>query len=267
MKIVEEKRFGAVRAIKLGFGPLGPPLMCVHLFYLDGLVIDSGQRHMQKAVLELLSGSTVAKILLTHHHEDHSGNAAAISKSHNAPVFGHPVTAEKMKRRFPIKPYQRYVWGHSESAEVSPLPKIIESDGYTLVPVHCPGHSRDHIAYLEPNHGWLFSGDLFLGERIKFFRSDEVFQDQIVSIKNILAHDFEALFCAHNPCAYGGKSRLRNKLQFLEELYGDVQQMKAAGHSAKAAIRRLDHKNDRIVKWFTMGNVSFANMVRSAYEG
>ena len=266
MNIVEEKQFGAVRAIKLGFGPVGPPLMCVHLFVLDGVVIDSGQRHMQRDVLDLLSDSAVSKILLTHHHEDHSGNAAAISKNHNAPVYGHRVAAEKMERRFPIKPYQRYVWGHSESVQVNALPKTIESDNHSLVPLHCPGHSRDHVAYLEPNHGWLFSGDLFLGERIKFFRTDEVLHDQIGSIKNILTHDFDALFCAHNPCAGGGKAKLRKKLQFLEDLHGQVQQMKTAGHSLATIIRKLDRKRDRMVKWFTMGNVSFANMIRSAYQ-
>jgi len=36
------------------------------------------------------------------------------------------------------------------------------------------------------------------------------------------------------------------------------------GSSEKAIIKNLDTKNDRWVKWIAMGNVSFANMVRSA---
>ena len=262
MNIVEEKRFGDVIAFKLGFGPVGPPLMCVHLFLMADIVVDSGQRHMQRAVLELLSSHSISKILMTHHHEDHSGNAAAIAKAHRAPVFGHQITAEKMERRFPIKPYQRYVWGLSDATRVEPLPEIIESDHHSLKPIHCPGHSRDHMAYLEPDRGWLFSGDLYLGDRIKFFRSDEIFYDQIVSIKKVLTHDFDALFCAHNPCARGGKSKLHTKLQFLEDLYGQVRQMKGAGLSLAAVVR----KRDSLVKFITVGNVSFANMVRSAYN-
>lgn len=35
------------------------------------------------------------------------------------------------------------------------------------------------LCYLESQHGWLFSGDLYLGERIKFFRSDEKIDQQI----------------------------------------------------------------------------------------
>lgn len=265
MNIVEEKQFGDVTAFKLGFGPIGPPLMCVHFFLLDGMVVDSGQRHMQQPVLELLSGRTVSRVLLTHHHEDHSGNAAAIAKKYRAPILGHPVAAEKMGTGFPIKPYQRYVWGRSDSADVDPCPEIVESEHTSLLPIHSPGHSRDHMAFLEPDQGWLFSGDLYLGERIKFFRSDEVFEDQMASIRKVLTYDFDALFCAHHPFATGGKTRLRRKLQFLEELYGRIHQMKAAGLPVTAVIRKLDRKRDRHIKLITMGNVSFANMIRSAY--
>jgi glyoxylase-like metal-dependent hydrolase (beta-lactamase superfamily II) len=266
MNVVEAMPSGDVLAFKLGFGPIGPPLMCVHFFLVDDIVIDTGQHHMQRAVLGLLDGHPVSSILLTHHHEDHSGNAAAIAEAHRATVFGHEITAEKMRRRFPIKPYQRYVWGLSAPTDVAPLPPEIESAHCTLLPIHCPGHSRDHVAYLEPDRGWLFSGDLYLGERIKFFRTDEIFGDQITSLKTVLTHDFDALFCAHNPSPAGGKTKLRQKLQFLEDFHGRVQQLKTAGHSVPAVIREFDHKRDRLVKWITLGNASFANMVRSAYN-
>jgi glyoxylase-like metal-dependent hydrolase (beta-lactamase superfamily II) len=266
MNIVETRQFEDVSMFKLGFGPFGPPLMCVHFFLIDDIVIDSGQRRMQKAVLKLLCDRPVSKILMTHHHEDHSGNAAAIAKAHSAVIYGHDITSEKMKRRFPIKPYQRFVWGLSDPAPVSPLPGVIQSDRHEFLPIPCPGHSRDHIAYLEPNLGWLFSGDLYLGERIKFFRSDEIFGDQITSLKAVLSHDFDALFCAHNPSTTSGKTKLRRKLQFLEDFYGRVQQMKNAGLPVAAVIRQLDGKHDRLVKWITIGNASFANMVRSAYN-
>ena len=82
--------------------------MCVYLFLLEDIVIDSGQRHMQRAVLELLSGQTISKILMTHHHEDHSGNAAAISKAHRAPVFGHEITIFGMFTKITTKTRQLY---------------------------------------------------------------------------------------------------------------------------------------------------------------
>ncbi len=65
MNIVEIEKFGAVEAINLGYGPVGPPFMSVYLYILDGLVIDTGQRHMQKTVIDLLGEKKLQQILLS----------------------------------------------------------------------------------------------------------------------------------------------------------------------------------------------------------
>jgi len=266
MNIKEKYNFDDVVAYRFGFGPLGPPLMSVFLFYLDGLVIDTAQSNMEKYVIGALKGKKIEKVLLTHYHEDHSGNASAISKHFNVRIYGHSITADKMEKTFKIHPYQSYTWGKSGRASVSPLPAVIETGKYKIKPVHTPGHSKDHTVYLEENHGWLFSGDLYLGERIKYFRSDEKFKDQIDSIKTILAYDFDALFCAHNPVPEKGKAKLAKKLSFLEELYGEVQRLCLKGYSEKAIVKALGNEKDKLVKFVTLGNVSFAQMVRSAME-
>jgi hypothetical protein len=53
-------------------------------------------------------------------------------------------------------------------------------------------------------------------------------------------------------------------LRFLEDLYGNIGELLGKGHSEKAVIKALDPGNDRRIKLITMGNVTFANMVRSA---
>ena len=266
MKIVSSKHFGPVEAIRLGFGPVGPPLMTVIVYRLGDTIVDAGQRHMVKPLLALLEKKPPRRILLTHHHEDHSGNAAIISNRFRAEVLGHRLTAAKLRARFPIRLYQHYLWGKSEPVTVSPLPPVVETGGFRFRPIHTPGHSKDHTAYLEENNGWLFSGDVYLGDRIKFFRADEHFAPQIDSIKALLSLDFDALFCAHNPAPTGGRDRLVCKLAFLEELYGRIGDLRARGFSSRAIIHRLDPGLDRTVRFITMGNVSFANMVRSALE-
>jgi glyoxylase-like metal-dependent hydrolase (beta-lactamase superfamily II) len=146
-----------------------------------------------------------------------------------------------------------------------PLTGVIETERFSLLPIKTPGHSKDHIVFLEKQHGWLFAGDLYLGERIKYFRSDERLGDQIASLKKVLQFEFDALFCAHNPCLTNGKSKIKNKLQFLEDFNGQVKTLAAKGFSEKAVIKALDPGTDRFIKWITMGNVSYANMVRSAF--
>ena len=266
MNKVEIEQFGEIEAIKLGYGPISPPFMSVYLYILDGLVLDTGQRHMQKTVIELLDEKKLQQILLTHHHEDHSANASAICGHHHIEAFGHPLTVEKMAAGFRILPYQRFIWGRSETIGLSPLGPVVESNRYKLVPVHTPGHSKDHTVFWEETNGWLFAGDLYLGQRIKFFRSDENIFDQIESLKKVLKLDFDALFCAHNPCPQKGKSKLKQKLQFLEDIVGQVQKLKDMGINHKAIFKRMDSGQDKWVKLMTMGNVSFVNMLRSAYQ-
>ena len=263
MNVVNKTAFGPVEAIRLGFGPIGPPLMSVFLYIVEGLLIDTGQRNMQKVVVELLEKRKPQQILLTHHHEDHAGNAFVLSNIHKISVTAHPITVENVRCGYRILPYQRYVWGKADPVNATPFIETIETDSFKFKPIHTPGHSKDHTVYLEETSGWLFSGDLYLGDYIKYFRSDERLADQITSLKKVLQFDFEILFCAHNPRLENGKLRLKNKLQFLEDLYGNIHRLIQKGLSEKAIIKRLDPKKDRWVKWITMGNVSFANMVRS----
>ncbi|MGD9239477.1 MAG: hypothetical protein PVG69_05605 [Desulfobacterales bacterium] len=61
-----------------------------------------------------------------------------------------------------------------------------------------------------------------------------------------------------------GKSKLKNKLQFMEDLYGRIRSFLQEGFSENAIIRKLDARNDRFAKWLALGNISFANMIRSA---
>jgi glyoxylase-like metal-dependent hydrolase (beta-lactamase superfamily II) len=263
MKILRKKNFGPVTAYQLGYSPIGPPLMSVHMYVVDTVVIDTAQRHMRAEVIGMLKGHAIERVLLTHYHEDHSGNAAEIRRLFSAEVIGHSLTAEKMNGSLNILPYQHLVWGKADQVQVTHFPDCIDTGCYRFIPVHTPGHSKDHTVYLETRNGWLFSGDLYLGDRIKYFRSDEKFTDQMDSLKTVLTLDFNALFCGHHPIPKGGKTRLAAKLAFLEDFYGRVTDLNRKGLSESEIIARLDLKQDLLVKWVTLGNACFANMVRS----
>lgn len=263
MHVKRRKSFGEIESLELGFGPIIPPFMNVHIFLADGVLFDTGQSNMRRYILKALRDKKIDMILLTHHHEDHSGNAAAIMKKHKASVFGHPLTVEKMRQRSNIMPYQRFVWGKSTPLKVLPFPSIIESENLELIPIHTPGHSPDHTVYLERNKGWLFSGDLYLGDHIKYFRSDENIADQIKSIRKVLKSDFEVLLCAHRPQMKKGKTRLKAKLGFLEDFFDSVAKRWERGLSAEEIFRELQLKEEILIRLICFGNVSQMNMVRS----
>lgn len=266
MKIFTIRHYGEVRCCTLGWSPVGRPLMTVNCYIAGDVLIDTGQPHMRDAVLSFVADHGVRAVLLTHHHEDHSGNAAAISEKFGLPVMGHPLTVAKMRQPYPILPYQHLVWGATTPLEMRPLEGPFESGGLRLTPIHAPGHSKDHTAFLVPERGWLFSGDLYLGDQIKYFRADEKIEDQVKSLQKLLALDFDALFCAHRPRPRNGKRHLAAKLQYLEDLFGRVAGLAGQGMDENAIMAELRLKEQWLIKLMCFGNVSMKNMVRSVIK-
>ena len=264
MRLLKNYRFGDVKGVELGWSPFGYPMMTVYLYVVDDLMIDTGLRHMQREVIELAGSGKIRKAVLTHHHEDHSGNAAALKDALGVSVYGHPLTVSKMKADFATFPYQHYMWGKTVPLEMEIVPEVMETTNFKLKAIHTPGHSSDHTVYFEPNRGIIFSGDLYLSDKIKYFRADEMISDQIESLKKILCFDFDIVLCNHYPKFTNGKQRIVSKLQFLEDLYGSIKRIWEEGCPEKRIFRELGLKEQHFIKWFCFGNVSMRNAVRSA---
>ncbi|MCP4718801.1 MAG: MBL fold metallo-hydrolase [Desulfobacteraceae bacterium] len=255
-----------IRGFKLGWSLAGPPLMTVYLYIFDHVMIDTGQSHMGNQALAIARENCVDQICLTHHHEDHSGNCARIHKNLGIKVFGHSLTKEKLKKPYKILPYQKYVWGKTTPVHVSCFPETMETGLGRIIPLHTPGHARDHVVYFLPEKGVVFSGDLYLGDRIRYFRADEDMGTQIASLKRVMELDFSILLCSHNPRQTRGRYHLQNKLDFLENLYGNIIRLWKTGMPQKEIFKNLKLKEDYFTKYFCFGNVSMINGVRSAIQ-
>jgi glyoxylase-like metal-dependent hydrolase (beta-lactamase superfamily II) len=263
MKLCKLYDFKGIKGYKLGWSFLGQPLMTVFCYTFGDVMVDTGQSHMQEKVLEIARDNHIKRIFLTHHHEDHSGNAAALKQALDAKVFGHPLTREKMKTRFPILPYQKYVWGKTRPLKVNLLPEKIETGSGDMTCIHTPGHSKDHTVFFLEKKGVLFSGDLYLADKIKFFRSDEDMGAQIESLQKVLKLDFDILLCSHYPKPEQGRKRMENKLGFLQDLYGSIIIQREKGYSERQIFKVLKLKEAYFIKYFCFGNVSMINAVRS----
>ena len=112
------------------------------------LVVDPGDAG---PVLEALAqhGLTLASILVTHHHPDHTGGVAALHEATGAPVYG-PATESIPEPFTPLK----------EGDTVQAL-------GLDFQVLDVPGHTAGHIAFYAPDvdgQPLLFCGDtLFSG--------------------------------------------------------------------------------------------------------
>ena len=104
----------------------------------EAYVIDPAEA---KPVLDALSGRTLKKIFITHHHVDHIGGVEELKEKTGAIVIGPDDD------RVPALD-QRVKEGDS-----------VEMGNSLLEVIEVPGHTSSHIAYFAPKERWLFCGD------------------------------------------------------------------------------------------------------------
>ena len=234
----------------------------VHFYQLGDTLIDTGPPNDRGTVVAHLKPQPISQILLTHHHEDHSGNVKALSEALSVPAFIHPQGIDVMRQGFPLRLYQKIFWGTAPPCELSPLPETIAtSTGHTLVPIHTPGHCPDHVCFLEPEKKWLFSGDFYLATKVKMFRADEDLKGHLKSLRKILTYDFDTLFCGHQGVVPDAKARMETKLSYFTELIAKVQERNERGVPEKRIALELLGKNG-IAGLVSFNHMSCINLVR-----
>ena len=98
---------------------------------------------------------------------------------------------------FPHGVYRRVAWGRPRRRG-EPLPDVVDAGGIRLEVVHTPGHSPDHVCFFERERGWLFTGDLFLAERLRYLRDGRGLRALLASLRRVSAPAGRArVLCAH----------------------------------------------------------------------
>lgn len=257
--------FEDVRYFKFAYHPIGEPFLCVYIYYLDGLLIDTGQPKARKTILKALDDLAVEQVFLTHHHEDHTGNVPAITRKFQCPAYAPSKCCELMKAPPPLSFAQQMIWGNRPpNPNILAKDDLIETTNYTFRQIPIPGHAEDMVALYEPNKGWLFSADLFVNSYIGYFLKNESVTQQISSIKRVLDLEFDVLFCSHNPRLHDGRKKLEQKLHYLEDFYGKVAVEFQKGLSSKQIFKQLKLKEHGYTYLLSHGELSKLNMVRSA---
>jgi glyoxylase-like metal-dependent hydrolase (beta-lactamase superfamily II) len=161
-------------------------------------VVDPGSPYSdQQAVLDAVlsadaaAGRPLATILLTHHHGDHMGGAAALAQQWGVPVAAHANTARRLAGRVRI------------DRELS--------DGEAIAGMTClytPGHADGHLCF--ELGGAIIAGDMVAGLGwILIDPSEGDMTDYLGSLARLLARPATTLLPAHGPAITDGPNKLR----------------------------------------------------------
>lgn len=264
MTVTDSFTYEEVLGLKFGYAPIGRPKLFTYIYFIDGLLIDTGPLKVNKQVLSATRNLDVEQLFITHHHEDHTGNIHQLQELHDCKVYAPKLTCEIMKAPPSLSFIQKIMYGQRKAYDkLIPIDHTIETKNFHFQLIPIPGHAPDMVCLYEPNKQWLFSADLYINSYIGYFLAGESILDQIESTRKILGLDFKTLFCAHNPQLKNGKEQLSKKLDFLESFFHDVQSLYLKGYAEKEIFNALKLKENKIVKLLSGGQLSKLNMVRS----
>jgi glyoxylase-like metal-dependent hydrolase (beta-lactamase superfamily II) len=256
------KHYSHEAVLGLKVGRLNKGLNTQFIVYTIGdTVIDSGPSNQWRHVSSFLQQQAVSQLLLTHHHEDHAGNAHSIGKQFGITPKAPALSYDKLSKGYPTPLLQKIVWGSLKKVQTTALQeREYLSDGSDIIPVHTPGHAKDLTCFHLPKQGYFFSGDLFIANKLKLMRSDENLTQLINSIQKVLALDFDVLFCPHGGIIKQGKQALQQKLDYILAMCEKVQQLSAKGLDEQSVCDEILGPKDFLGK-LTGGNMSKLNLI------
>ncbi|HSB62452.1 MAG TPA: MBL fold metallo-hydrolase [Vicinamibacteria bacterium] len=253
---------GDVVFIRMARTLFGRPLFWTGAYLVDGLLIDCGPPATARELVGALADRQVEGLVLTHHHEDHVGAAPLLAAARGLRPQAHPAAVPLLEQGFAQEPYRRAVWGAPSRFRADALGEETASRSLRFRVIGTPGHSVDHVCLLEPRRGRLFTGDLFLAERLRYLRSDEDVCSLIESLDRAAGLGACEVFCAHRGPVRGGSAALARKADHLRSLRARVLDLLARGLPEPEVARRALGPEGPMT-WLSRGRFSVVNFVRS----
>jgi glyoxylase-like metal-dependent hydrolase (beta-lactamase superfamily II) len=139
---------------------------------------------------------------------------------------------------------------------------VIETAQYRFQVMHTPGHSPDHCCLFEPDQGWLFSGDLFVGGRERALRVDYDIWGILSSLKRLVGLPLRTLFPGAAGVRENPTEALRAKIAHLEKMGDRVLELSQRGWSVSRIVRKVCGK-PMFLELLTLGHFSRRGLVQS----
>lgn len=263
-----KKKFshGESDGVRYGNGELaiGGVKLNVFSYEEDGVLIDTGAIKLRDGFRSFIDKVQPEQVVLTHHHEDHTGLAGEMNKT-GLPVSMHPLFIEASQKKADYPLYRKLFWGKRPPFQANALGASFASAHANWAVIFTPGHAKDHVSLLNRETGHLFTGDLFTMKRTKVVLRDECIPDIIQSLERLLTYDFKKVYCSHAGPLKDGREALTAKRDYLLELQFTIKNKAAQGKSIRQ-IRDELLPGKYPISLFSGGEWDSIHLIRSLLE-
>ncbi|MTD30638.1 MBL fold metallo-hydrolase [Planomicrobium sp. YIM 101495] len=219
----------------------------VYVFFVDGMLVDAGPQLCEKELIAFYNKYPIDQVVLTHNHEDHTGTAPWLQQQFGIPIFVHPKGLTECSEDTPYPEYRIQTWGRRAPFEAQPLESVVSSRSRNWQVIETPGHARDHVAFYDGESKVMFTGDLYVNPRTKVIMRDESIPQIMQSIRKLLEYEFTSIFCSHAGYVENGRSKLEEKLAYLENLSAQLKRMHGQGMTVEEIREELFPKRYPII--------------------
>ncbi len=211
-------------------GPSGQPTNVYIVGRSPAILIDVGSDDGGVTVMEALERfgiGEVSRIVLTHAHPDHAGNAAALQLATGASIELHRRDAELSNRL----PFALQVDNYLEDEH------RISVGQYTFEVIETPGHAPGHVSLFEPSLRALFAGDLMSGNgTVAVVPPRGSMGDYLRSLRRVATLPIDIVYPGHGPEIENGGERVRQYIEHRQRREEAIYDQIAMGHDTVASI-------------------------------
>lgn len=261
--MIEVDHLGEVTRVKMGRVYEGRVLYWTAAYLVDGLLIDTGCPHTCEEFIDFLEDRHPDLVVNTHHHEDHVGANHRLQQF-NIPIMASRESAPLIAEVPKLHPYQEMVWGYPVPTKVGALPEAVKTKKYRFQVVETPGHCVGHVAFVEKNEGWCFTGDLFISREPKAMRPEEDVYEIARSMQKLIdmQSDRLVLFTGLGNVVDDGKEALQHCIDYIHGLSKSAKDLESQGLSPGATVTELFGR-ESVLAGLTNGHISSENVVRA----